>query len=485
MVAQVVLAVTVGDGPVRFGAPVPERALVVGLSLRGDGAFAWRPLPLRRCAGRCWVEVLLCARPGVARIELGGSGPCPETGNAAVAMSTVSLDDGRSERREWHWSSGPIDWRERTLFAAETVVGDEVFGGDEWRTVESPQLAGRCAAALTLPRRVWESVGLLPADEHLAGGIRSCLQRAAHALVELPGCRGAGDHARSDGIVTNLEFDTTLALLRLAIALGDADLLARARRAAMHLVDRDLDRRTGLPFPHGLGHREGTPEPGHAWLQGLTWVGAIAAEPHLLNAARQIASGLGATPPAGEHERERARDYAWPLLELEAWLQFADDPVAAAAASAFAAAIAARFDTTTRTFRFGEGEVRGPGYFERGWLTGGVVVPALQAHLRRVPQPALQAIVDAATAALLARIGQGRDGLPTHWRVLPGSTFAEHRAEHDPMAFLLLEALPRRDLLRLLHRPHVLRGLLDTPALDDPDLPTSLAMAARCTWVYR
>ncbi|MEQ1631833.1 MAG: hypothetical protein ABL997_05640, partial [Planctomycetota bacterium] len=81
--------------------------------------------------------------------------------------------------------------------------------------------------------------------------------------------------------------------------------------------------------------------------------------------------------------------------------------------------------------------------------------------------------------------GQGRSGLPTHWRIVVGSTFAEHRGEHDPKAFLLLEALPPKDLRELLQRSHVQRGLFETPALDDPDLATSFSMIARCSWIYR
>jgi hypothetical protein len=58
--------------------------------------------------------------------------------------------------------------------------------------------------------------------------------------------------------------------------------------------------------------------------------------------------------------------------------------------------------------------------------------------------------------------------------------FAEHRAEHDPKAFLMLECAPRKELARLLQRAHVQRGLSETPSLDDPDLATSFSMIARC-----
>lgn len=482
--AQIVLAFTATGEPVRFGAPVPVRVLDAGLSLRGEGALQWRPLPLAHQGELCWVEIAVAGGRGRVQIALGGGGPAA-TGEAAVVGTELAVDGGM--RTTWRWRDGTVDERQRAVYDLDTEVDGERYAAGEARTVESPGLAQRAVAALTLPRRLWEDVGLLPRDEGLAAPVRTHLQRVGRALVELPGLRGAGDHARAGDVVTNLEFDTAYALLRLAIAMGDDELLLRARRAAFHLVDRDLDQRSGLPFAHGAGHRQGVPEPGHVWLQGLCWSGAVFAEPLLLDAAQQIAKALAATPPMGEGRAERARDYAWPLRELEAWLTFRDDPVVAAAADRLAAAIAARFDERARTFRFGEGEGEGhgAGYFERGWLTGGVVVPALRAHLQRRPLPELQRMVDLATAALLDRIGTGRDGLPTHWRVLPGSTFAEHRAEHDPKAFLLLEALDRRDQRRLLGKAHVLRALLETPPLGDPDLPTAFAMVARCTIVYR
>jgi hypothetical protein len=285
--------------------------------------------------------------------------------------------------------------------------------------------------------------------------------------------------------VTNLEFDTTLALLRLALATGDEELLLRARRCARHLVDHDLEPNTGLPFTHGADHRSSPPEPGHAWLRGLLWTGAVTADDDLLAAAAQLAHAIAAAPPEEEGRRERARDYAWPLAELEAYLEFVDDPVLATAADRLAAAIGRRFDARAHTFRFGEGEVGRGVYFERAWLTGGMVLPALAAHLRRRPDRDLQRHVNDVADALVQQIGSGRAGLPTHWRVAAGAVFAEHRAVHDSDAYLLLDGLPLPDLRRLLHREMVLSALLETPARDDPDLATSFTIAARCDWVYR
>jgi hypothetical protein len=49
----------------------------------------------------------------------------------------------------------------------------------------------------------------------------------------------------------------------------------------------------------------------------------------------------------------------------------------------------------------------------------------------------------------------------------------------------MLEALPFRDLKRLMSRPHVQRAFDETPVLDDVDLATSFTLVARCEWIYR
>jgi hypothetical protein len=475
-----VLALPLGPEPARFGVPVPEAALAEGLRLRGPGAFQWRRLPLDARGGLCWIEVVLVGARGTARIVAGHGGD----GGAQACVHALAQEAGRTEET-WAWADGSEDRRTRAVLQAPESIDGEPWEAGEWRREESDALGRRCIPAVRLPRRLWEAVGILPADQGLAQRLRPYLGEVANALQELPGARGAGDFARSGGVVTNLEFDTTLACLRLALALQDDGLLLRARRCAMHLVDRDLDARTGLPFPHGPGHRTGRPEPGHVWLQGCLWVGAVCAEDDLLRAARQIAHGLAAAPPTGEGPHERARDYAWPLLELEAWLAAVDDPPVARAADRLAAAIGRRFDVELRTFRFGEGEVGGGVYLERAWLTGGIVLPALRAHLRRRQDAELEERVAAATQGLLDRIGAAARGLPTHWRCAGGSAFGTHLAVRDPRALLLLEGLPAPDLRRLLRRDGLWRTIEQTPAREDPDLATSLTMVARCTWIYR
>jgi hypothetical protein len=474
------------EAPVRFGIALSEGEVARGLCVR-TGALSVRPLPLCARDGLVWLEIAAVADSGRVRVELGG-GPlrnAVET-HESDAHDPFSTAASRIAQTRWVYADGTSDERRVHEFVVDADHRGERFSAGERLTEDSDGAARRCEAVLQLPRAFFERAGLLPSNGALGKRVRDHLAEVARALVELPGLRGAGDYARSGGVVTNLEFDTTLALLRLGLALGDESLLQRARRSALHLCDRDLDERTGLPFRHGPDHRAASPEPGHAWLQGLLWTGAVCADDRMLLCAQQIARGLAAMPAVAEGEGERARDYAWPLRELEAYLAWRADPVVEAAADRMAAAIAVRYRPDLRTFCFGEGAFTdGAGYFERGWITGGVVLPALRSHLARKPDRELQRAVDEATEHLVQRIGQGRGGIPTHWRALRGSVFAEHRAEHDPKAFLMLEALPFRDLKRLLTRPHVQRAFDETPVLDDVDLATSFTLVARCEWIYR
>ena len=161
------------------------------------------------------------------------------------------------------------------------------------------------------------------------------------------------------------------------------------------------------------------------------------------------------------------------------------ESVVAAAADRLAVSIGRRFDASARTFRFGEGEVGGGVYFERGWLTGGLLLPALSAHLQRRPDQRLAECVATVRGMLLERLGRSGPGLPTHWRIAEGRCFAEHREEQTAEAAFLLEALPLADLQRLLRRAAVGRAVEGLPSPDDPDIATQLSLLARCGWVWR
>lgn len=476
-VVQVLMAVPFDGTPCRFGVPVEHSLLQRGIGADGGARLGWRDLGLRQGALR-WIEVSLVGGHGTVRVR------CRDAA-ADRALPDVLQVECEGETVTWRFCDGTVDQRQRVVFTVPTECAGEIYSAGEARTLESLELAARSLPVLSLPRRIWERAGLLPPDAGLGRRIRDHLLQAASLLQELPGERGAGDYARSRGIVTNLEFDMPLALLRLALATGEPELLLRARRSALHLLDRDLDRDTGLPFPHGPHHRSGWPEPGHAWLTGLLWTGAVTADDLLLDGARALARALAAQPAVGDGPLDRARDHGWPLLELEHYLAWCEDPVVAKAADRLALHLQLRYAEELRTFRFGEGELGSGVYLERAWLTGGIVLPALQAHLRRRPDATLQRMVDAAVQQLLDRIGEARRGLPTQWRWGRRGVFAEHFAAQDPRAFLLLEALPVADLRRLLRRRGFLDLLLETPQLEDPDLPTSFTMVARCAWIYR
>lgn len=490
-VQPVFLVLPLDGRPVRFGAPLPADAVAAGLRLLGRGTLQWRRLPIGGpTADPVWVELAITGPPGTVKLVAGGAGPCGDGRGPAFVREVVErvLPHGRERVERWQWCEGSVDERTRVTFTAPTVHADEPFAVGESFTVVSAGFHARSDVVCRLPRSWPAAIGLLPA----AGGggtttkaLRAHLQRVLPRLRELPGVRGAGDYGRSGGVVTNLEFDTALALLRCGLGLPDADAFARACRAAWHQVDRDLDLRTGLPFPHGLEHRTGQPEPGHAWLQGLLWVGLLTADDTLLAAAQNLALALAASPPTGIGRQERLRDYAWPLYELETLLTVGADRGLQRAADQYAVSIARRFDPIGRTFRFGEGELGGGVYLERGWLTAGLLVPALRLHLQRRPNARLADQVGAVEQMLLERIGSNGQGLPTHWRLCGERTFAEHREEGTAEAACLLEALAPADLTRLLRRSTVRAAVDGLPSPDDPDLATQLSLLARCRWPWR
>lgn len=486
---QSLLAVALdGQGPVRFGVPLPAASLRRGLRLQGggDGVLQWRYLQTRPdpVTGRQWVELAIVGPARRIGVVAGGAGP----GGGLVYVHTAQTGEEEQDRLAtdlWSYVTGDRDRRLRRLFGSELVLDGEVFASGEALTDDSPGLWQRAAPVLRLPRAFWTRAGVLPPDLGQARELRRRLLQVAAALVEAPGRRGRGDFVRSEGVVTNLEYDTTLAFAQLALVSGEVALLQKAQRCARHTLDRDLDRKSGLPYPHGTEHRKGTPEIGHCWLRGMLLVGCLCGDDELLHGARSLALALAQHPPSGEGQKECARDFAWPLWEMEGYLAFADEPAVQRAADNLARAIAHRFDAARGTFRFGEGEVGDDVYFERAWVTAGVVMPALRAHLRRRPDASLARMVAMVQERLLQALGNGAPGIPTHWRVAGGAPFAMHRAHDDPCAAIWLEGLSAGELRRLLRKGGLWRTLGEVPAFTDLDLATSFSMVARCSWVYR
>lgn len=495
--AAPVLSVASDGAPMRFGVPVERAVLADGLSLGGRGVLQWRRLPIGdEQQPVVWIELAIVAPRGRVRVVRGGVGPSPERRGAAFvhAVEERRTTAGRQRVQRWSWVDGTIDERVRTRFTARAEVEGECYEIGEALTTATRGLALRSACWLRARGGLRQKVcrpamgALLRGHAAVVGGTQKAVQRHLHRVVprllEMQGRRGAGDFLRSNGEVTNLEFDTTLGVLRCALTSGQESTYRLALRCAAHLRDRDIDLRSGLPFVHGERHRAVLPQPGHTWLQGLLWVGLLSADDEAVLTARGIARALAVHLPTGKGRNERLRDYAWPLLEMEALLRMDPSPRLAAAADRLAAAISVRFDRQRRTFCFGEGELSRGVYLERGWLTGGILLPALQAHLDRRPNAELRARVDVAQRALLDRVGSGAKGLPTHWRIASGRVISQHFERGSARSAWILDALPPRDRARLLARGSLRRALRAVPDVEHADLPTEFSMLARCSWLW-
>lgn len=476
--------------PVRFGVPLPHKGVARGLRLEDleDARLQWRLLQERPdpVYGTVWVELLVAGRSGTGRICAGGTGPSPEGGSLCRVETEEHLTgDGVQVRTErWHHACGRIEERTRRLFLRATEhEGEHYRAGEALLDADEGWL--RRVQAVAVPRSAWERAGLVPPDTGLGTAHRVHLTEAAAALVELPGRRGAGDYGRSGGVVTNLEYDTSLGWLHMHLATGEPAHLARAWRCARHVLDRDMDRHSGLPHAHGTDHRSARPEPGHAWLRGMLMTGLATGDDQLVEGARTMAHALAAHPPDGEGERDRIRDHAWPLGELETWLAFAPDPGCARAADQLADAIVHRFDPALGMLRFGESAVEGPMPLERAWLTGGIVLPALRQHLVRNPREEVARVVQRLERTLVEQLLRGEPGLPILWRAGERGPCAVHRAVADPRGWIMLDGLSLVDLRRVLARPAIRRGLGQLPQATDPDLATTFSMLARTWWIWR
>ncbi len=500
LAVQVVLSFTVdATGPVRFGVPVPAAAARRGLRVTGGSELVvqWRWLQeeVDRESGRRYAEVALGGagmRGGgrrALRLVVGGvTAGGIEGGSVCARTTSATQTDGIAVTvTEWRFDDGSVDRRVRQEVRAGTLeVDGETFAPGEALTDDSPSLRERFARVLITPEE-WRRVGVLPPGGPLAADYRQHLRLVAHQMVPLPGRRGRGDYARSGDVVTNLEFDTTLGFARLGLACGDHGLLQRALESAQHLLDHDLDAKTGLPFAHGPDHRHNPPDPGHTWLEGLLLTGCVFADDEMLAGALRIARGLARRPPvpATSLRGERARDYGWPLVALEAALRFATDPTLARAADSLAREMVQRHVLDMRVIRFGEG-VRRTGYEERHWLTGGILLPGLRAHVARTGDGRAKTLVAELEAGLQAALLRGREGIPVRGWIGPhGEVGSELRLSSVPEAFLALEGLADSALPRVLGRAQVRAALADVPRQGDPDLATAFSMVARCRWVMR
>ncbi len=483
-----------GEGPVRLGVPLPARTLTRGLHVEGEPGAVLQWAPLQEQPGcdseRIWVELCVCGGHGTVRIAAGGDGPTHGSGPACrVEASESGSDLTHESHRTRTWADGTVDRYERMQW----LVGDPELGihsGEASTSVGAAWIERR--TRVRVAPDFWRAAGVLPrARAPGEAALRHELLELLPRLPAAPGERGRGDYVRGDErhgpvTVTNLEFDTTLGLVRLGLVTGDRGALSRAWRSARHLVDRDRDPRSGLPCRHGRDHRSARPELGHVWIRGLLLVGCTFAERDLLDAARSIARSLATRvrgEPPKEGIRDRMRDEAWPLWELEEYLRFEDVEPVRQSASALAERMMERFDATLGVLRYGEGETRGASVKDRVWLSVGIAAPALRRYAERTGDRQAERIAATLERRAVELLRAGRGGVPLQCMVSSHGTFGEARVRGCPEGYLLLDGLSEHAQRSLIPR---VRGALDGALdVDADDLATRWTMVARCAWVLR
>lgn len=495
-------------GPVRLCLPLRRQQLARGLRVVGAASpkiaghspgpnLQWRLLQTQAPAGakRLWVELCFLGTGGIVRLVMGGAGPTADAGGPVMTRTTRSTreDAATTERTEWRYRDGSVHWIERREFRKQTVgQGGVAFAPGEVLTRTSNGFREHLAHSLmAVAPRTWRRLGVLPAGGRAARGIRKHLVTTWAGMTTMGDVRGRGDYQRAGGIITNLEYDTTFGLARMGLCARNMRMLMAAHEAACHQIDRDLHGKTGLLHQHGREHRSGAPDPGHTWLQGLLLVGCLTGDDRLLAGARRIAGGLSRVSSAAQQDspRDRCRDLAWPMLGLESFLAFEQNPATVAAADRLLRQLAARWDETHEAFGFGEGrgrrrEPNKARYRERAWLVGGLLLPGMRAAHARTKKTWLGKRVRQLESRHLRWL-RGADGIPTSVWLQGTNVVGRSHTKQHASAFLFLEGLPARGVAAMLRRRGVQRALRDTPASDDPNLATSWSMAARCDWIYR
>lgn len=516
--------------PLRFGFPLPADKLNRGLRVAGPVGvrMQWRPLQRRPDphTGRVWIEFCVTGAHGKVKILAGGAGPVDRDGGEVARFQQLlnETPERRTRLRRWHWGGGVVDtvrrieFRRRQVFTEQLAeVGAEVGAragsavkavGDPGSGVAEPGVAGSgvpepagpvfgVGEAVTLgydpvrftaariSSRSWRRAGVLPPGGRWGREYRTRLLNTLSYIVELDGLRDAGDYRRGKGVMTNLEFDTALAFARLGLAEERPGLLNRAWRSACHSVDHDLDARSDLQFPHGPDHRTRAADPGHTWLAGILLAGCLAADEHLIRSAGRIALGLARHPPQAEGFLERVREVGWPLLEMETWLRYADDPEVERAVAALVRRLVSKWNARNHLFEFGEGRRNKGVYYAPLWVTAGTLLPGLRAYHARTGDQGVVKLIHQSERRIADLVRNGRPGLPVRYLIADGKVLRDTRIGEVPSTFLLLEGLSPALLRRCLDRSQTRDALHGVPRTDDPDFVTSWTMVGRCWWIYR
>ncbi len=489
--------------PLRFGVPLPAARLGAGLRVEGPPGvrMQWRPLQRRPDprTGRLWIEICLSGAHGRVKIAARGAGPVGPEGGTAVRCEELAstTPERRTALSRWRWHSGEVDTVRRVAFlrrqafvepakqgvavteADAAPAGIEFDGGESLTLGYQPSRFARAG----ISSRLWRRAGILPPGSRVGREFRTHLLKSLARIAELTGLRDVGDYRRGKGVMTNLEFDTALAFARLGLAEGHQGLLERAWRSATHSMDHDLDPHSKLLFAHGSDHRSRPGDPGHTWLAGILLVGCLAADRQLIRAAERIAHGLAEHPPQGQGYQERVRDLGWPLLEMEAWLRFADDAKVEAAVAVLVRRLLSKWNETDRVFEFGEGRRSKGVYYAPLWVTAGSLLPGLRAYAARTGDRSVRKMIQQSERRIADLIRNGKPGLPIRYLLAGGKVLRQTRVSGVPSGFLLLEGLPPAALRRCLERRQVRQALRQVPSDDDVNLITSWTMVGRCWWI--
>ena len=494
--AQTLLTFEVdGPGPVRFGVPLPTAGLERGLRLEGHPRprLQWRLLQNDPGldSDRLWVEIAADGIEGKARLCAGGVPP-HSSGEPSLVESEFEERFDRIVSVSHRWDSGLVDSLVLHTVESETVTANGEKS--EFGPGRSGALLARWSdgfierrSRVRISNRFWCREGLLPERRSLSRDLLVALRNGERRFdeCEAPGPVGRGDSVRFGREVANGEFDRAFGCLRLALRSGEGGWWRRAYEAARHLADVDVDHASGLPFRHGPHHRLRDPELGHVWVRGLREVALCFADRQLLRVARRMARSLAErvrSRRGATGERDRLRDEAWPLWELELHLRFEHADPLELACDHVLDSIRRRWDPEALVFRYGEGEpVRGESYYDRIWQSCGLLLPALRLARRRGAWPESQNVEAQIEERFETLVESGRAGFPLGVRVRNNEQFRATFGRESFEALLAFDGLSIGKQRRLFRR---LRSALESALSEkSDDFATRFIVACRCDFV--
>jgi len=220
---------------------------------------------------------------------------------------------------------------------------------------------------------------LLDAEE-----IADSLARAALPLVAAreKGARDFGDFRLFGRVWSNLEYDTALGLLLLAVREGSESLLVAAEDALFHA--RVVDRihggvEEGFAHQHAPDHsRRGRHEVGHGWIEGAIAAARLGGDPAAIEDALVFGEALLRLLDRPAPDTERT--FGWPIVALAALCDAFPGRGFEEALEARTAALLAR-EAGEGLFVFGERWDPETGVAEVSvWLQGGLLLEALSKY---------------------------------------------------------------------------------------------------------